>query len=90
MKLSIEIKEDKMNFSYKVGTSEMEGSLNLDAERFVVFGKMLCDLMNAENKRHKKLVEEITAKAWIENNLKDAIKFITTDKPGGINRKTNN
>ena len=78
MKLSVEIKDDKMNFRYKVGTSEMTGHMQLDAHRLLLFSKLLCDLQNAESNRYNSMVQEITAKAWIEKNPQAAVKFIKT------------
>jgi len=83
IKLSVEIKEDRLIFSYKIGTSEMNGDMALDSQRFLLFSKLLCDLQNAESKRYNSLMQEITGKAWIEKYPKKAVRFIQEQKARG-------
>ena len=83
MKITAEIKGDKIIYTYKIGTSSAEGSMPLGTGNFLIFNELLQRLYGAMHHSTKDQTGELMARVWIDQNPGKAKDWLIE----AINRK---
>jgi hypothetical protein len=76
MKLEVEIKDNTFNYRYEIGDSVSDSNSPLSADQLVLFANLINNCVSVTNKSSNERWDEITAKAWMEKNGKEAKEFL--------------
>jgi hypothetical protein len=74
MKLTVEIKDDRFIYHYKVAENEHNSSSHLSADLLIAFTELLRHCSQAAHANHDQRMRAITAGAWIEQHPDEARK----------------
>jgi len=80
MKLSVEITQEKFEYSYEVGGSKQTSSRHLCADSYVAFTRLLEVCSRHYDYQSKKSQEELVAMCWMEEHKEKAAEFLKTSK----------
>jgi hypothetical protein len=76
MKLTVEIKESRFEYSYQIGdTDRHTSSCKLDTDGLCAFTTLLGFLSKVSNSQHDRFMDQIHGKAWIEQHPEEAMEF---------------
>lgn len=76
IKLTVEIKDGRFNYSYHVGSSSHNASSHLDADFLVAFTELLKFCSNATRYDSTEKDRELWARVWMEKNPDEARKLL--------------
>lgn len=68
MKLTVEIKDNKFEYTYKVGSSEYNSSSQLSVDFLSCFARLLDMCHSAQSVNLNRNSLELQAKAWVKSN----------------------
>lgn len=71
IKLTVEIKQDTLEYSYTVSENTHTSTRHLCAESFVLFSNLLQLCSRHYDYEDRKWEREIVAKAWLEKQAKE-------------------
>lgn len=72
MKLTVEIKDSRLLYSYEIGEERSNSSTHLCADSLVVFVDLLRHLSTATKYYSNKFHDDLKAKAWVEQHPDEA------------------
>lgn len=78
MKLTVEIKDNRFNYSYQIGEETYNSSSHLSADFLVAFTEVIRHCSQVARKQSDDRFGEISGKAWIEQNPEAARKYLET------------
>jgi hypothetical protein len=73
MKLTVEIKDSKLNYEYQIGENTHKASKHISAESLILFSDLLKVCNQHYNYRDREWERDMLGKAWVEKQSKNQV-----------------